>query len=207
MNRELYTEEFRSYKYLKSTPEAVAFFKRQFHTVNLVQPWTKEPDPNYIWPHRVEFLEQILDLENEQLYVVRVLSPISSSERYSEPKVTEVKNPVIYCGHMLKPMLGRKLGLANIEELENIDSSHPDMEHVYYLCSSDYFAIKDTVFLDGRAGHTGIIFKVTHLPIVPLTISPSAIFYNKETAEKYVFNVMIHIQNYIDALSAIVAKS
>jgi hypothetical protein len=208
MNRDLYTEEFRSYKYLKSSPEAVAFFKKQYNVVNLVQPWAEKPDPNFIWPHRVEFLEQIVDLENEQIYVVNIDSIFSSSSRYSEAKITEIEHPILYYGHMLKPSLGIKLSPFNLQKLEDMRNIPGiALENNYYLCSDDYFAIKDTVCLGKIPGHTGVIFKVLDLPIMPPEVTPSAIFYNEETAKRYAVNVRLHMQNFIDALSAIVAKS
>jgi hypothetical protein len=207
MNDELYTKEFRSYKYLKSSPESVTFFKRQYHIVNLVQPWTKDPDTNFVWPHRVEFLEQIIDLENEQVYVVNVDSIFSSAPRYSEAKITEIKRPLMYYGHMLKPSEGVKLGSTNIHMLEGLVDI-PGLSRVgdYYLCSIDYFSIRDTVCLEGNCGHTGTIFRLVDLPIMPPEITPSAMFYNEETAKKYAMNVTLHMQNFTDALSAIAAK-
>jgi hypothetical protein len=209
MNSELYTKEFRSYKYLKSSPASVEFFKKQYHIVNLVQPWTKERDPNFVWPHRVEFLEQLIDLEKEQVYIVNVDSIFSSPSRFSEAKIAEVKEPVIYCGHMLKPSLGRILTITDIHELEPFDQLNKDVEKQYYLCSSDYFSIKDTVCLSGNCEHTGFIFRLVDLPIISI-ISPeitlSAMFYDEETAKKYAKDVADHLRNYAAALSAIVAK-
>ena len=207
MNSELYTKEFRNFKYLKSSPFAVSYFKRSYENLNKIQPWSQELDPKFYWPNRVEFLEQLFDLQKENIYIVDPSSFFTSNSRYKETAIlTTIEKPVIYQGNLLRPEEGKRLTVDDIpllESLEDFSGNMQDLQKDYFVCSDSYFKIKDTV----SAGHPGAVVGLRYLPVIPSSrISYTAIFHNREWAEKYNADVLEYLRKYYGAISAIAAK-
>src|SRR6185436_12169263 len=94
MNPELYTDEFRNFKFLKSSPEEVAYFKLARTAANSIQPWDNLYDPNFSWKTRLEFIEQLLDLRNDTVYVV-FAGLINIRDGYEDPDIITIEKPVV----------------------------------------------------------------------------------------------------------------
>lgn len=191
MNPELYTDEFRDFKYLKSSYEAVQFYKNSADQINKVQSWNDSIDPSFHWPTRIEFFEQILDLRQDTIYLVDPgqLNSSASGYGYEESRILEIEFPFLYCGNLFKPEEGRPAG---IEDIPDIESSLPMQE--YFLCSGDYITHKIT-------GH---VLSMYSLPIYPSNfISLSAMFYDKEWAKRYCQSLTTFLRKNIDAISTI----
>lgn len=62
MNPNLFTDEFRNFKYLKSSPEHVASYK------DVQEHLQRVPDHN--WECQIQFVEQLLGLSNETVYLI-----------------------------------------------------------------------------------------------------------------------------------------
>jgi len=194
MNSDLYIDEFRNFKYLKSNPATVRFYKESASRINSVQPWRDLRDPNYQWPYRVEFLEQVFDLRNNSIYIVDEFLEMSNTpaaiynNRHGECTLIEINNPVIYKGNPVQPHLGIYADATDVIDIENFPAD-------YILCSRKHYFTPE----DRLSGHA---IKVSASPLVPHS-GYSAVFYNKEYAEKYRCALSEAIRKNNDAVSAI----
>ena len=191
MTPELYTDEFRDFKYLKSTYEAVRFYKDSADQINKVQPWHESIDPSFRWPTRIEFFEQVIDLQQDTIYLIDPgqLNRSDSGYGYEDSRIVEIQNPFLYCGSLFKPEEGRPVGIADIPDIES-----PLPTEEYFLCSGEFITNKIT-------GH---VLPVHLLPIRPgNSISLSAMFYNEEWAERYCHSLTEFLRKNIDAISTI----
>lgn len=191
MNLELYTDEFRDFKYLKSSHEAVQFYKKAAETINNIQPWTATNDPSFRWQSRIEFFEQILDLHNDTIYLVDPGALVQGSKGYlyETARIMEIEHPLLYQGTMLSPDIGTPLGIEDIPAVE----AHTTSEE-YYICSGGFIYNRT----DGHIIPTGL------LPIVyknPITLS--AMFYDEEWAERYQNSLTTFLRNNLGAISTI----
>lgn len=173
MSPDFFTDEFRNFKYLKSS----SFFLRQYRgkaaQINKVQPFSTPNDPNFVWPHRVEFLEQLVDLHDDTVYLVYP-DPMRNNSSLGKNDITlyEIVKPVIYEGNVLQPGLGERLKQEDIPRIEDITGDG------YCLCSLEYFNCPASELARGPVFILGRTFLFT-------AVDYSAIFYNKETAVKY----------------------
>jgi hypothetical protein len=186
MNPDLYTDEFRNFKYLKSSGEDVSFYKKNFTDINQVQPWADVNDPNYVWPNRLEFIEQLIDLQGETVYVVEPseLRPgkLFGTSEYSNAILHVIEESIVYRGN---PLMFKSPPATKMEDIQDIESQ----DHLFYLCKKDS---KDH------------IVKVSHLGILPNSgESYIAVFNNFETAEKYRIAITQFLRSRNDAVSAI----
>lgn len=191
MNPELYTEEFRDFKYLKSPYEAVQFYKKAAESINNVQPWHATNDPSFRWPSRIEFFEQILDLHDDAIYLVDPGHLVQGSKGYLYETATimEIKRPLLYQGTMLSPDIGTPLGIEDIPLVEAHTSSDE-----YYICSGGFIYNRT----DGHIIPSGL------LPIVyknPITLS--AMFYDEMWAERYQQALTEFLRGNLGAISTI----
>lgn len=195
MNLELYSEEFKSFKLLKLSPEFAAYFRMVGNMVDSIQPGPGANDPSFSWPFRVEFVEQLLDLSEDSVYIVDTTSLEQSRNFYEDAILYEVKNPVIYLGNMFMPDLGK---VATLEDIHLIENNWVD-EETYLLCPKEY---RDT-FHDQEEALKNII-SVKDLPIVPKrNIGYLAMFAKEEVAKFYRDAVTTALRNKKAAVSAI----
>lgn len=193
MNPDLYTNEFRNFKYLKSSYEAVQFYKKSADQINKIQPWHEIVDPTFCWPTRIEFFEQILDLQDDTIYLVDP-GKLNRSDSgygygYEESRILEIEFPFLYKGSLFSPETGTPITLEEIPEVELSDSVEE-----YFLCSGEFIMSKIT-------GH---ILPANLLPIRPgNSISLSAMFYDEEWAERYRSSLTKFLRHNIDAISTI----
>lgn len=193
MNLDLYTEEFRDFKYLKCPSAYIKYYKKVSYQINSVQPGTEANDPNFVWPCRLEFMEQLLDLQDNIVYLVEAGMLYNQKDRqiydYEAARLYEIINPIIFQGSMLSPETGR---LAVLDDIPAIEDKNRNKE--YILCPKKYYTDKE----DFRT------FSLDQNPLIPTNyITFNAMFYDKEAAEKYQFAVTVFLKKNIGALSAI----
>jgi hypothetical protein len=199
MNLDLYTEEFRNFKFLKSGPYAVNYYKKTAEQLNKVQPWAQVNDPTFTWPCRLEFVEQLLDLTYDTVYLVEpgVLYNINRdkfSYDYEQARLNEIVHPIVYNGHILNPSEGKIAQLSDIPEIEDSYNNND-----WYMCSEEYF-MADPENID----HPGNIYTFNEHLLVPSDyITYSAMFYDKEWAMKYQDAITYFLRKNNDAISAI----
>ena len=177
MNLDLFTDEFRNFKFLKSDPLLVSYYKQRAAQINSIQPWSKPNNPNFSWPHRVEFLEQLVDLQNGIVYLVYPgpldkVGTFVAHPGHESSAFYKIVNPTIYEGNVLQPGLGTLITNEDISEVENVSGAG------WCLCSREYFNNPSTELAKGP------IFKLDRAFLF-VALNYSAIFYDKETAEKY----------------------
>jgi hypothetical protein len=196
MNPDLYTDEFRNFKYLKSHPVSVKYYKERARQINSVQPWAQINDPAFTWTSRIEFLEQLLDLHQHTVYLVypgpmtESGGAFTSHSGYESSVLYEIVNPTIYEGNVLQPGLGELITYNDISHVEDISGDG------WCLCSQEYH--KDpTVSLE-----VGPVFKLDK-SFLFTALNYSAIFYNKDVAEKYRDALTQFLRKNSDAVSAI----
>ena len=200
MNPELYTDEFRDFKFLKSDARQINYYKNVANRLNQVQPWAQVNDPDFTWPCRLEFIEQLLDLTNDTIYIVEPgLLYNTHKDRFSydfeQARINEIINPVVYKGQIVSPAAGQ---IAQISDIPEIEDSYNNLN--WYLCSKEYFTAHPChgLLFDGR------IFTFAENPLVPSDyITYTAIFYDKEWATKYRDAITFFLRKNNDAISAI----
>lgn len=169
MNPDLYTEEFRNFKYLKSSPAQVEYFKRAFAKVNQIQNWATTNDPLFVWPNRIEFLEQLIDLDGKPLYIVYPGFQSTTSE-YEQASVYAIQQPLVYEGPLMNPWGGKRILMDDVDKVEKVGGFG------FYLCSGS---------------QNSSCIELTVLPIVVPTMPGSttsiytALFHDKHTADMY----------------------
>lgn len=196
MNSEFFTDEFRNFKYLKSTARQNNYYKATELLLNSIQPQDQEYSSDFHWKYRVEFFEQLIDLQSDTVWLIEpgsLYAVGSNSYDWEEASITELKNPVITEGHPLHPNDSRIATIDDIPELEN-DTHHPR----YFLCTGNWEDIG-----------MGFDDKLRVLSLYKFCLIPGdlptypALFYNKEWAIKYQRAVTAHLRKNNDAISAI----
>lgn len=181
MNPDLYTEEFRNFKYLKSSPPHLEYFRRAFVEVNKIQNWATTNDPLFVWPNRIEFLEQLIDLNGEPLYIVYPGFQ-SSTNDYEQASLYKIQNSSIYQGPRINPWSGKRITMNDVLDVERLEGEG------CYLCSG--------------LQHESCI-NLGNLPVIPTdtthlvgnTTLYTALFHNADTAERYCSAITEHIRS------------
>ena len=117
MNPKFFTDEFRTFKFLKSSPEEVAYFNTARGAADLIQPWHLPNDPNFHWKTRIEFVEQLLDLKEDNLYIV-FAGLINSRNEYETATLMILEKPIILTGN---PIIFEDFKEVTIEDIPNIN--------------------------------------------------------------------------------------
>lgn len=201
MNSDLYTEEFRNFKYLKCSAAAVKYYKDVAKNINSIQPYSEVYDPTFVWKTRLEFVEQLLDLRNDIVYIVEAgglcLHTTTRHYSYEDARIREIIKPVVFEGHPLTPEEGRIATLDDVPTIEN----HELNAH-FYICPEEYFiGYADIIDVEKSMS---IILKFDQNPLVPSsTIIPTAFFYEKEWASKYQVALTKFLRYNADAVSTI----
>ena len=181
MNPDLYTEEFRNYKYLKSPPAHVEYYRQAFNEVNKIQNWATTNDPLFVWPDRIEFLEQLIDLDGKPLHIVYPGFQSPTNE-YEQAPIYTIQNPIIYKGPVTNPWSGKKITMDDVTEVEKDSGTN------CYLCSglqsnSCINLYNLPVIATDSNGVTGNISIYT------------ALFHNRNTAEMYCSAITEYIRS------------
>ena len=187
MNLDLYTEEYKNFRFLKSPPEHVKFFRENIALGNKIRPLADLNNENFVWKHKLTFMEQLLDLRNDAVYVV-FPGILNAKNDYEFASVVEIDQPVILSTN---PTIYGNPKEFTIEDLTELESNKRGS--IAYICTGNYANALDTR-----------IFSVKSLPLVPLTVGNSftALFYNKKTAESYGKAVTHYLRYMNDAVSS-----
>ena len=199
MNSDLYTDEYKNFRFLKCSSSAVDYYKQTEKHLNSIQP-DLQSDPNFVWKTRLEFIEQLLDLRNDVVYIVEsgdLYSARPGIYSYEAARIRTIIKPVVYQGHPLAPEEGIVATLDDISLIEN-----PELNAHFYLCSEEYF-ISDREIIDTEKDF-GYILRLDGNPLIPSNHIPStALFYDKEWANKYQVALTKFLRYNSDAVSAI----
>jgi hypothetical protein len=185
MNLDLYTEEFRNFKYLKSDARAVNYFRKNTETINKIQPWAQINDPNFVWETRLEFLEQLFDLRQETVYFVIPAELYNSNREYNyeDSRIYEIKKPFIYRGKAIQ--MDQKCTTEDIPQMEENPAG-------FYLTSEEG-SLLDRIFLTMET-----------CPLIPGDFpSYAAMFYSKDVALSYKDAITFFLRKNIDAITTI----
>lgn len=195
MNPNLFTDEFRNFKYLKSSPEHVASYK------DVQEHLQRVPDHN--WECQIQFVEQLLDLSNETVYLIEpglLYSATHDKHIYDweDAKLHEIIHPILYKGRLLIPEDGVRATIDDIPEIEDRKNNYN-----YCLVSEAYInEAKDrtrTTFSTSFQAYT-----LDENPIVPDSyVTYAAMFYDKQWAQKYQRAVTTYLRTNNNAVSAI----
>ena len=187
MNPELYTDEFRNFKYLKSSSAEVSYFKTARISANSIQSWDKLLDPNFSWKTRVEFIEQLLDLRNDTVYIV-FAGLINVRDGYEDPSLITIEKPVV---------LGSNPILRGIKEITLEDALVTNDFQAKYCLSEEKYILGPEFDLNGR------IFNLGNLPIIPFSKPDyTEMFHGKYEAEKYRCALTDMLRNKVNAISS-----
>jgi hypothetical protein len=188
MNPEFYTDEFRNFKYLSADLPALDFYRQNSKQINSLQPWTLKNDPKFVWPHRVEFMEQVVDLyDGGTIYIVAALTR-SNAGLFETPSVTTIDHPIVYKGNALQPWMGKQITEDNIPKMEEVSAGSG-----HFVCpAADFENLSATRVIRAYA-----------LGLHPNKFNCRATFYNQETATKYAKALREHIDKCSGAVSAI----
>jgi hypothetical protein len=193
MNPDLYKSEFRDFKYLKSSATDIAYYKKSALELNGIQPWAQTNDPTFVWPCRLEFIEQLFDLKNDTVYIVEPgnLYPVEhrkNSYDYEDARLYTIEKPVIVHGN---PFLHPEK-LRNILAEEDIPRIlNPEENYHFFVCSNN-------------ENDPGQVVRINDIGLLPSPLGNlTAVFYDKGWAEKYQKAVTDYLRKSNDAVSAI----
>jgi hypothetical protein len=199
MNPELYTEEFRNFKYLKLSPEAVDMSKRQRSLLDAVRPAGHEDDLDFCWKTRVEFLDQVFDLAEDSLYIVSPGALIKNKLfDWEEASVIEIQHPRI---QSCNPLLMRftEDDLLSIHDVDIVEATSGVN---YYVVSVSYSHDDSIEYSSGNKFPKYVRLRDLSLPFKTY-LEYTATFYDKAWAEKYRVAITQHLRKNNDAISAI----
>lgn len=149
------------------------------------------------WPFRVEFVDQLLDLRGETIYIVNGDRLFFSKDFYEDATLSIIENMHMTEGYILTPDLGVPLDESRISDIEN------NLTDDQFLLFSER-AKKEMVAGANFESFSDQVFKLEHLPVVPKkNIGYNAIFADKNIAEEYRFVLTHTLRNKKAALSTI----
>lgn len=161
-------EELRTFKYLSFSEETRNLFIKKTEAVNRIRPGYADENSKFQWPHRIEFFEQIFDLENESLYIVAPIE-IGKMSELARSRLYEIKNPVIHCGIFEDPKPENRATRECIKELED------------YKASLHYYIISK----DSQIENNSLLASMRINPSSLYNSGATAFFSNKDTALEY----------------------
>jgi len=183
MNLDLYTDEFRNFKFLKSDARAVKYFREASVILQKVQPWTCINDPDFVWETRLEFLEQLFDLKNDTVYLVVPPDVNPLGFTYEDSRLYTIVKPFIYKGKAFQVE-----NLATLEDIPNMEENPAG----FYISSQEY-SFDDKIFLTMEG-----------CPLIPNDFENySVMFYDREWAQKYKDAITFFLKRNHDAMTAI----
>lgn len=197
MNLDLYTEEFRTFKQLKLSPEHNAYYKMVGNMINGIRPKGQENNKSFFWPFRIEYVDQLLDLAGENVYIVNT-DLLSNSVHFYEPAELRIVEDVNFSeGQVLTPDLGKPLTNDDIIRIEN---QWTDYTFIMYTKKAGLQSIEGSPFSDFENG----VFNISTFPVVPKRgIGYNALFSRQDIAEEYKEEVTKQLRNQRATLSAI----
>ena len=202
MNPELFTSEYRSFKFLKSSEADVKYYRDQETLINTIPPADNVDHTPFVWQKRIEFLEQLIDLVGEDIWFVDMNGTLRQTGKheydYDTAKLIEIKECVLYLGFPQRP--GRYLTPADINDISSYKENHKA-----FICSKAYYlnvGIEKELMPDPL--DPMVCLGLYGLPVFPGTFSTyNALFYDKKWAELYQKSVTQFHRRNNDAISAI----
>ena len=147
MNPELFTEEYRSFKFLKSTADEVKYYKDAEILLGNIRPPNKIDDGPFVWQKRIEFFEQLVDLAGTDVWYVDMNGTLKKTGMheydYDTAKLIEIKECVLYTGFPQKP--GRYITASDIDSIVEghkyilNNALHTSNKLRLYICSKAYY--------------------------------------------------------------------
>jgi hypothetical protein len=207
MNPEFFTEEYRSFKYLKCSPSDLKFYKNTETLLNNIKPEDRVDDITFVWQKRIEFIEQLFDLVGNDVWFVDAngtLRQIGTNQYdYETAGLFEFKECVLYKGSRLTP--GKYITINDLPEIENSIENKINTDQLF-ICSRYYYTnigiepdLRICNLLDPMVCH-----RIFSLPLIPHHLATyNAMFYDKEWAELYQKSVTQFFRKNNYAISAI----
>lgn len=178
----LYTEEFKAFKYLQLSPEFGAYYKMVSNLVDGLKGESK------IWPFRVQFVDQLLDLQGSTIYIVNTDHLAISRDFYEEATLNIIENAQMVEGNIAIPELGVVLNETRIRDIEH---GYTDKKFLLFP-GTNLENLRDS------------LYDISSLPVVPkMAIGYNAIFATKDVAEEYQFVITQTLRHRKAALSTI----
>lgn len=195
MVNDYFSEEFRNFKFLQSSPKFVDHKKLTRLKFNQVRPKDQVDNEEFAWSSRIEFIEQILDLKDSEIYVVEPGEAYRTGQGsvvdYSLSNLHVIRSPRIIRNHLITPDY-REVTFDDIPLIE--DDNQPTGP--YFLTT------KQSVEIGPHSNV--IIISLSHLCLLPQpTFSYAALFHDQAEAEKYRDALTIFTRKYSNAVSAI----
>jgi hypothetical protein len=192
MNPDLYTDEYRNFKFLKSSPVDVSYFKTARGAADLIQPWDQDVNPNFHWKTRLEFIEQLLDLRHDSVYIV-FAGLISSTNIYEDAKLITLEKPIVLNGNPIVHNQFREV-------------TYEDIPHMNFL-ELTFTLIEEKYMRDGMFDPNGRIFNVKSLPVIPFAKTEfTELFYDKGEAEEYKFALTDMLRKKLNTISTFASR-
>lgn len=165
-----------------------------------MQPWTDINDSQFNWPHRVEFLEQLIDLSQDTIYIVEPGELYNDNRgrkafMVGEASCHTIVRPVMWIGNVAQPREGIQITIEDIPRIE--DSSGKDC----FLCSEEFWENYEKIIHVFRIGDILLIPLPNLFGNGPLP-NFTSVFYDKKSAEKYRSALTLFLKNNYDAVSA-----
>jgi len=202
MTPELYLPEFRDFKYLQGSHTFIEWIKRNKSQIDKVRPPGQEDNTMFSWRSRIEFIEQIMDHRDSEIFIVEPGDIVKDFDiiretthyRYEDGRVSCLQNPVIYEGHPVNPFTGREITRDDIRIIED----DPKVEARFFLCSAAWFEEDRDVTAQGTR-----IFNLNRISLIPTVFYRyTAIFFNRAEAELYCDAIMDYMRKNHDTISA-----
>jgi hypothetical protein len=192
MNTDLYTDEYRNFRFLKSHPVDVSYFKTARSAADLIQPWDQEVNPNFHWKTRLEFIEQLLDLRYDIVYIV-FAGLITSTNIYEDAKLITLEKPVILSGNPIVQGQSREV-------------TNEDLPHMNFL-ELTFTLVEERYIRNGVFDPNGRVFNVKNLPIIPFAKTEfTEMFYDKSEAEEYKFSLTDMLRKKLNTISVFASR-
>ena len=215
MNPELFSEEYKSFKFLKCSADDLRYYKYTETLLNNIRPPDRVDDKTFVWQKRIEFIEQLFDLVGSDVWFVDMNGTLRKTGMheydYDTAKLIEIRECVIYRGFPQKP--GRYITYEDLQKISDPrpglvipSNSYDNTENRVYVCSKAYYMnigieaeLRTVNPLDPM-----VCYGLFGLPLFPGAFPTyNAMFYDKEWAELYQKSVTSFLRKNNDAISAI----
>lgn len=201
MTPELFLDEYRNFKFLKSSCEFVDHTKDCRIKFNQVRPLDQVDNNSFTWSSRIEFFEQLLDMRDGEIYIVepgeliRTAGPDKNTNvsfSYEPARLHQIVKPRLIYGH---PITGTTVEVT-LDDIPALEDS-PGIESQYFICSEQGLEFGPT-HINFR------IFGLRGIPLIPGSyFSYTAIFYTLYEAEAYKQAITSFLRKNAGAISAI----
>jgi hypothetical protein len=214
MNPELFSDEYKSFKFLKCSASEVKYYKDAELLLGNIRPIDKIDAGPFIWQKRIEFFEQLVDLAGTDVWYVDINGTLKKTGMheydYDPAKLIEIKECVLYTGFPQKP--GRYITSNDIDSV--VEGHRYILKNVLYTSNKLHLYVSSKAYYmnvgiepelrDTNPFDPMICLGLFGLPIFPGNFPTyNAMFYDKEWAKLYQKSVTQFLRKNNDAISAI----